>query len=100
MSQHVVKPTVYFAVFAGLILLTALTVGLSRVQMSETAHTVVGLVIAVAKASLVLMFFMHLFYSSRLTWVVALSGLLWLGILIGYTMTDYVTRGWDPFTGR
>ena len=100
MSQHVVKPGVYLAVFGGLILLTVLTVALSRVHMSETMHTVVGLVIAVAKASLVLMFFMHLFYSSRLTWVVALSGLLWLGILIGYTMSDYLTRGWDPFSGK
>jgi cytochrome c oxidase subunit 4 len=86
------------AVFAALILLTLLTVGLSRVEMSERLHTVIGLTIAVTKASLVILFFMHLFYSSRLTWVVALSGLVWLGILISYTMNDYMTRSWDTIS--
>ncbi len=76
MSQHVVKPTTYYLVFATLIVLTLL----------------------IAKASLVILFFMHLFYSTRLTWVVALSGLLWLGILITYTMTDYLTRNWDTIS--
>jgi cytochrome c oxidase subunit 4 len=98
-AQHVVKPGTYLAVFAALILLTLLTVGLSRVEMAEGLHTLIGLTIAVAKASLVILFFMHLFYSTRLTWVVALSGLLWLGILIAYTLTDYLTRGWDPYPG-
>ncbi|HYT89230.1 MAG TPA: cytochrome C oxidase subunit IV family protein [Gemmataceae bacterium] len=98
MSQHVVKPTTYYLVFATLIVLTLLTVGLSRVEMAESLHTLIGLTIAVAKASLVILFFMHLFYSTRLTWVVALSGLLWLGILITYTMTDYLTRNWDTIS--
>src|SRR4051812_22186827 len=97
MAQHVVKPATYLAVFAALILLTLLTVALSRVQMTEDWHTIIGLTIAVAKASLVILFFMHLFYSTRLTWLVALSGLLWLGILIAYTMSDYMTRSWDRF---
>jgi len=98
MSQHVVKPTTYYLVFATLIVLTLLTVGLSRVEMAESLHTLIGLTIAVAKASLVILVFMHLFYSTRLTWVVALSGLLWLGILITYTMTDYLTRNWDTIS--
>jgi hypothetical protein len=43
---------------------------------------------------------MHVLYSARLTWLVALSGLLWLGILIGYTITDYMTRTWNPTVGK
>jgi cytochrome c oxidase subunit 4 len=100
MAEHIVPPKTYFGVFLALMILTATTVAVSRAPLSETWHTVFGLAIAVTKATLVLLFFMHLLYSTRLTWVVALSGLLWLGILIAYTMSDYLTRAWDPVTGR
>jgi cytochrome c oxidase subunit 4 len=80
--------------------LTATTVGFSRLPLSEGWHTVIGLGIAAVKASLVILFFMHVLYSARLTWLVALSGLLWLAILIGYTITDYMTRAWNPTVGR
>jgi cytochrome c oxidase subunit IV len=95
-GEHVIEPKTYLRIFAALIGLTALTVLFSRVPVPQGWHTAVGLTIAVAKASLVILFFMHLIYSARLTWVVALSGLLWLGILISYTLTDYMTRGWNP----
>jgi cytochrome c oxidase subunit 4 len=52
------------------------------------------LAIACTKALLVILFFMHVRWSSRLTWVVAASGFVWLLILFGITMTDYLTRGW------
>jgi cytochrome c oxidase subunit 4 len=95
MAEHIVKPTTYFAVFGALILLTALTVGLSRLELTETWHTIFGLSIAVTKATLVILFFMHVFWSTRLTWLVAVSGILWLGILILYTLNDYATRDWS-----
>ena len=52
------------------------------------------LAIACTKASLVILFFMGVRWSSRLTWVVAASGFVWLLILFGITMSDYLSRGW------
>jgi cytochrome c oxidase subunit 4 len=100
MAEKVVPPRTYLIVFAALMALTATTVGFSRLPLSEDWHTVIGLAIASVKASLVILFFMHVLYSARLTWLVALSGLLWLAILIGYTITDYMTRAWNPTVGR
>ncbi len=57
-------------------------------------NNVVMLAIAVTKASLVILFFMGVRWSSRLTWVVAASGFVWLLILFGLTMSDYLSRGW------
>lgn len=94
MAEHIVPPRTYYAVFAALIALTVLTVGVSFLGLSERGHTIVGLTIAVGKALLVVLFFMHVLYSTRLTWVVILGGLFWLGTLIGLTLTDYLTRAW------
>jgi cytochrome c oxidase subunit 4 len=100
MAEKIVQPKTYLIVYAALLACTALTVGFSRLRVSEDWHTFVGLTIAIIKASLVLLFFMHLYYSTRLTWVVALSGLLWLAILIGYTLTDYLSRDWSSTLGK
>ena len=102
MAEHIVEPRTYLKVFGALLVLTALTVASSQVLPAEwhTLHTVLGLGFAAVKASLVILFFMHLIYSTRLTWVVALSGILWLLILIGYTLTDYLTRAWNPTVGK
>lgn len=86
-------PRIYVLVFAALIVLTITTVGLSYADLGEW-HAPVGLVIAAAKALLVVLFFMHVLYSSRLTWVFALSGLFWLGILLALTLSDFLTRTW------
>jgi cytochrome c oxidase subunit 4 len=91
MSPHVIPPRTYFSVFAALIALTLLTVGLSFVDLGKW-HTAVGLCIAVSKGLLVVLFFMHILYSTRLTWVFVASGFFWLGILIALTMSDYLTR--------
>ena len=55
-------------------------------------HTIVGVIIASCKAALVFLFFMHLLYSTRLTWVIVLGALFWLGIILVLTMSDYWTR--------
>jgi cytochrome c oxidase subunit 4 len=99
MAGHIVAPRTYYLVFAALIVLTLTTVGLDFVNLGPL-HTVVGLLIAVAKALLVILFFMHVLYSDRLTWVVALSSLLWLAILISYTLTDYLSRQMIPVPGH
>lgn len=96
MAERTVPTSTYNAVFAALIVLTVLTVGASFLELGNW-HTAVGLVFAVAKASLVALFFMHLLYSTRLTWVVAAAGLYWLGILLVLTLSDYLTRGWLTF---
>jgi cytochrome c oxidase subunit 4 len=60
-------------------------------------NTVVALIIACAKAALVILFFMHVKYSTRLTWAVVAGSLLWLGILLALTFNDYLTRTWATF---
>jgi cytochrome c oxidase subunit IV len=98
MSEHVIAKRVYFGVFAALISLTILTTAAAYVDLGAM-NTVVALVIAVCKGSLVVLFFMHLKYQPGLTRVTLLAALLWLVILIGITMSDVFTRHWSP-TGQ
>ena len=63
-------------------------------------NTPVALTIAVLKALLVILFFMHVKDSPRLTWLVVASGFVWLGIMIALTLSDYLSRGWLPMPGR
>jgi cytochrome c oxidase subunit 4 len=98
MIGHVVEPRTYYKVFAALILLTLTTVGLDFVPLGPF-HAAVGLLIAVIKAGLVILFFMHALYSPKLTWLVALGSLLWLTILMSYTLTDYLSRPVLPAPG-
>jgi cytochrome c oxidase subunit IV len=79
------------AVFLALMVLLGLSVGASFVDLGA-ANLAVALGISVAKAALVLLFFMHLLYSPRLVPVIAISGLVWLGILLAITFADYTTR--------
>jgi cytochrome c oxidase subunit 4 len=100
MSEHIVSRKIYFLIFGALMVLTALTVLAAQVSYrNEAVGTVIALTIAVAKAVLVVLFFMHVRHSSRLTWVVIASGFLWLAIMIGLTMSDYLTRGWSALPG-
>ena len=81
----------YWLVFAGLIALTLATVAAAQIDMGPL-HLPIGLGIAGIKAGLVLLFFMHLIRSPRLTWIVAIGCLMWLALLIGLTMTDVMSR--------
>jgi len=91
MSEHVTSRAVYFAVFAALLVLTAATVIVANFDLGW-ANDAVALGIAVTKALLVLWFFMHLRYSTRVTVLTALAGFFWLAILISLTLNDYLTR--------
>jgi cytochrome c oxidase subunit 4 len=93
MSAHVVPRSVYFAVFTALIVLTATTTAISFVDLGPWS-TVVALGIAFVKATLVVLFFMHVKYSPRLTQIVIAGGLFWLAIMVGLTLADFVSRGW------
>jgi cytochrome c oxidase subunit 4 len=91
MAKHITSEKTYYLIFAGLIGLTLLTIALSYVELGGL-HLILGLAIATTKAVLVALFFMHLLYSSRLSWTMFLSGLFWLGILLAFTLVDYLSR--------
>jgi cytochrome c oxidase subunit 4 len=95
MSEHIVQKKVYFVIFGALIVGTVLTVAAALVDMDHIfkgANTVVALTIAVIKATLVVLYFMHVRYSTRLTWVIVVASVFWLAILFVYTFSDYMTR--------
>lgn len=98
MSHHVVSPRTYLIVFAALMVLMVLTVAVT--QLEQLQHgliaNVVALSIAVAKAVLIIMFFMHVKYSSHLTKLFAVAGFVWLLILFAFSLSDYKTRQWQP----
>lgn len=99
MSDHVVSRKIYVAVFAALMVLTAVTVWVAFFDLGA-ANDVVMLTIAVIKATLVVMFFMHVRYSGRLIALVVSSGILWLLILLALALSDYLTRGLIGVLGR
>src|SRR5205823_1542847 len=92
---HAAHPTdvrTYYLVFAALIVLTGATVGASYLPLEGANpiwHTLIAMAIAAAKATLVLLFFMHLWHSPRLTWLIAFGSLLWLAIMLVLTWSDY-----------
>jgi cytochrome c oxidase subunit IV len=94
MSEHKIQPSTYGLVFVALIALTGLTVGLGGVDLGPL-HTAVCLAVASTKAALIILIFMHVLYSPRMTWVVVTGTLLFLAILLLLTITDYLTRGWQ-----
>jgi len=92
-SEHVVPVKVYVAVFVTLLVMTAATTAISGIDLGPW-NTVVALGIAVFKASLVVLFFMHARYSPRLTHMVILAGVFWLALLLLITFSDFASRGW------
>jgi len=94
-ALHIMPKKIYFAIFAALLVLTAITVQVAFLDLGPL-NTFVALAIAVLKATLVILFFMHVKYSSRLTKIVVVSGFVWLIILFVLTMGDYASRNWLP----
>jgi cytochrome c oxidase subunit 4 len=96
MSVHVVSRKIYFGIFGALMVLTGLTVWVATFDLGRW-NAIVALSIAVVKATLVVLYFMHVRYSSKLTWVFVCAGVIWLIILFAFTLSDFLTRGWVPF---
>jgi cytochrome c oxidase subunit IV len=92
-STPSITPRTYVLVFIALIALTVVTVGLSFFDLGPW-HLVAGMGIGVVKAVLVILFFMHVLHSDRLTWLVIAAGFFWLALLIGGTIADYLSRPW------
>ena len=95
-TGHIVPTRIYYIIFGLLMLCTYLTVQMAFVDLGPL-NIVVALGIAIFKATIVVLFFMHVKYSSRLTWVVVLGSVFWLGILLALTMGDYLTRVWRTY---
>jgi cytochrome c oxidase subunit 4 len=85
----------YFAVFGALIVFTILTVLAAEMHLPESLsglHTPIAFAIAGIKALLVLLFFMHLWHSPRLFWLIAFGALMWFAIMVVLTFADYLSR--------
>ena len=90
-SDHVVPTRVYYMVFLALLVLTGVTTGIAYVDLGRF-NIIVALAIAVFKASLVVLFFMHIKYSTTLTKAIVCSGVIFFIIMIFFTMSDLLTR--------
>ena len=100
MSEHIVPRKTYWIVWALLMVLMVLTAALSRVALGAW-NTPIALVIATVKALLVILFFMHVKYENyKITWIAVIGGFFWLLLLLGLTMTDYLTRTVTLATGH
>jgi cytochrome c oxidase subunit 4 len=95
MSEHIVPTRVYYIIFLILMVCTGLTVWVAYFDLGPL-NTIAALAIAVFKAVLVVLFFMHVKYSAKLTWAVIAGGLFWLLILFTI-IGDYLTRAWQPY---
>ncbi|MBI4472623.1 MAG: cytochrome C oxidase subunit IV family protein [Acidobacteria bacterium] len=92
MSEHIVPTRIYYGVFAALMVLLVVTVGVAYVHLGYF-NVVAAMTIAVIKAVLIILYFMHVRYSPRLIWIFVGAGFFWLGILFVLTANDYLTRG-------
>jgi cytochrome c oxidase subunit 4 len=99
MSAHITPVSTYIKVFLTLMVFTAVTVAAAYVDMAW-ANNAVAMAIALAKAILVILFFMHVKTSSRLIALVVAAAGLWLLFLFALTLQDYMTRGAFGIVGR
>lgn len=92
-DQHIVGPPIYLIIFFCLLALTAITTGVAFIDLG-VFNPIIAIGIACVKASLVVLFFMHIKYSSRLVKMTVLAGVFTFIVLITLTMTDYISRAW------
>ncbi len=89
--SHIVPQKIYLLIFATLLCLTLITVDVAFYNFGFL-NLWIALSIATIKATVVVMYFMHVKYSSKLTWVFAIAGVFWLVILFVLLFSDYLTR--------
>lgn len=92
-QHHVVSPIIYLIVFFALLVFTGLTVGASYIEMG-IFNPIAAIAIACIKAVIVVLFFMHVKYSSKLTKLTVIAGIFTFLTLIGMTLSDYISRAW------
>ena len=99
MSAHIASRNLYLLIFGALIVLTIATVGVTYIDLGPM-NLIVALGIAVTKATLVVLFFMHAYWSERLVHVTIITALAFLVILAAFSFADYLTRGILGVAGR
>ncbi len=92
-TDHISSKKLYFVIFVVLLIMTFVTRKIAEFDMGEW-NVVIAMSIAIFKATLVVLFFMHVRYSDELTRFVVVGGFFWLGILLALTFGDYFTRSW------
>lgn len=98
-NEHVLPVAVYVRAFAALLVLLVVTLAAARLPLGTAANSLVALAVAAAKAVIVIFYFMHVRFSSRLVQIWAAAGFVWLVIMFGITLADYVVRSWAPVPG-
>src|SRR5215831_12919698 len=96
MSEHIIPKRTYYVIYVILLFCTYLTWQVANFDLGAL-NTVAALAIAAFKATIVVLFFMHVLYSTRLTWAVVVGSIFWLGILLALTFGDYLTRHWRTY---
>jgi cytochrome c oxidase subunit IV len=94
MTQHVHPVRMYVTIFTILLVFTFTTVVVAEIELGPW-NVVVALAIAIIKATLVILYFMHVKDSSSLTKLIVVAGIFWMAILFGLTFNDYLSRGWS-----
>ncbi len=95
MKEQITPARTYLLIGGALLVLLALTVAAASIDLGPF-NTVIAITIAACKAVLVILFFMNVRRSSRITWIYVLIGFFWLILLFGLTLGDYITRPWLP----
>jgi cytochrome c oxidase subunit 4 len=95
-EHHIVGPTVYVAILFSLLVGTGLTVWASFLELGPW-NPIIALAIATAKAMLVVLFFMHVKYSTKLTKLTVFAGIFMFLVLISMTLSDYISRAWGSW---
>jgi cytochrome c oxidase subunit 4 len=90
-------PRIYIGTFLALIALLGATIVAGYIDLGQL-NLPIAMSISIAKTLLIMLFFMHVWHGSRLTWIVAGAGFFWLMMLLALAMTDYATRHWTPVT--
>jgi cytochrome c oxidase subunit 4 len=91
MSEKPIKESTYYMVCGTLLVFTVLTYAAARFDLGWL-NLPLAILVAAVKGTLIVLFFMHAWTSSRLNWIVIGAGMLWLGILFTLTLSDYLTR--------
>jgi cytochrome c oxidase subunit 4 len=99
MAEHIVTKKQYAYVFGILMVLTLATTAIGMIDLGRL-NVVVALLIATIKAVLVVLFFMHIYWSNRLNKLAIAAGVAWFALLLWLTLSDFATRGWLPFAGK
>ncbi len=94
--HHIVPVKIYYGIFAILLVMTGITVAVAYIDLGRL-NAVAALAIACFKALIVVLYFMHVKYSTRLIKLTVIAGLYWMGIIFALTLGDYLTRAWGTF---